>query len=172
MADIVRVDSTPDLILNAFAAKLRDGVDGADEANCYVSDDPDALPTPLPGGDFCWVISPSPSGQFDSRLWEGGGIYQATVDMHIVVTVHSIAQNDEPHRAQEFFNNRSRGLFTAVMPAVLKAMLADGGDLLDASGRGLLAEPLAPADFQWQRPDRTSGSVQLSFAVKFDWALT
>jgi hypothetical protein len=163
---VARIDSNLDDILNAVVTRLIDQLSDASSSNCYVSDDPDSLP-PNPG-DWVYVVSPSPSGRF-SELFEGGGVNQAEVITVIVVTIHSTSQNDEAGRADNFFRQADRGLLPKTRLA-FKALA--GHDLQDGSANELLNEPMHPADYTWLRPDRSRGSNQLGFQIKFDMDLT
>lgn len=164
-----RIDSSLDIILNRIVARLREQIEGANEANCYVSDDPDGLPAGN-SSQFIYVVSPAPSGRFNEGMFDGGGTLQATVDTVLTVTVHSTAMNDQPHRAEQFFLNESRGLFASKASPVLKALA--GHDLTDQEGDWILTQPIIPLDYNWERPNQKKGSVQFGFRIMFDWKLT
>lgn len=156
-----------DSVLTAVVARLIDQLDDAGGANCYLSLDPDSLaPT---AADFVYVVSPSPSFRFDESEFVGGEQAHCTVQTTIVVTIHSIAQNDEVGRDIEFLTNRSRGILERWRRV---CNVLGGYDPTNEAGDNMLAQPLSPIDSSIAKHDRAHGSIQTSFRCLFDLDLT
>jgi hypothetical protein len=164
--------TTPDVIWPRIVDRLIDQITTATTSTCYLSLDPNRLPSPNPG-EFIYVVTPAVSGQFDEGAFDGGGPDMATVRWPVVVTVHSIAMNDESGRDAEFIANATRGI-VAKGTEVVKALA--GHDLQDeeAPSQDLLAQPIFPDNAALDRdnPQKGSGLIQFGFMVIFDWNLS
>lgn len=166
---MARNASTLDEILLRVVARLIDQITDANASTCYISLDPDVLPAPNPG-EIVYVVSPSPSGQFDESDQDAGGTDLAVVFWPLVITIHNTAINDETGHDTEFLTNASRGV-VGKATGVLKALLAH--DLQDASSNEILAQPLIASDAAVERVKSTRrGSIQFGFSMKILWDLS
>lgn len=163
---MARNKGTFDAILLAVVDRLISQVGGLDEANCYLSLNPDVLPMPNPG-DFVCVVAPT-SGMFSDSMFEGGGVEQTTSDSGIIVKIHSPVQLDEVHRDAVFLTDATLGLIAKVR-STLKA-LSDWSP--GSVGSELTRDPLIPSDFAFTRNSRSLGACELTFKLSFDWDLS
>lgn len=164
--------TTLDIVLTRMVARLIAEIDDATSSTCYISLDPNKLPSPNPG-EFIYVVSPAQSGQFDEGAFDGGGQDSTTTRWPIVVTVHSMAIKDESGHDAEFISNATTGI-VAKGTEVLKALA--GHDLQDTEvpSQDLLAQPIFPDNAAIDRaePAKGKGLMQFGFMVIFDWNLS
>lgn len=166
---MARNESTLDAILLRVVARLIDQIADANASTCYLSLDPDTLPSPNPG-EIVYVVTPASSGQFDESSLDGGGNALCVIQWPLVITIHNTAINDEVGHDAQFLTNSTRGV-VGKTTGVLKALVAH--DLQDASSNEILAEPLIPSDAAVERvPATKRGSIQLGFSMLIDWDLS
>lgn len=165
---MAKLDGTKwETVIDRIQARITDQLDDATDDNCIISDDPEDLPSE-PGGDFFYVVSPPPAHTFTVQF-EGGETTQADVRTTVIITAHSIAQQDEPGRAVRWFTDGTYGIFI-VTTTLLKALL--GHVLLDSDGDEIMNEPIHPSNISWKKNSRARGSVQIALDINFDWDLT
>lgn len=153
-------------ILAAIVARLIDQVTEFNAANCYLSINPDSLPSG-PGEITC-VVAPT-SGTFDQGMIEGGGDEQNTSDGGVIVKIHSPVQLDEADRDTVFLTDASLGLLSFAKQA-MQALSGWSPD--DGGGNETTRDPLHPAGYAFQRDGRKLGACELTFHLKFDWDLS
>lgn len=159
---MARLKGDPVAILQAVVDRLIDQL-GLTDATCYLSIDPDAVPSPSPG-DLIFVVSPT-SGNFNEAMFDGGGQEQMTLDGGIVVKIHTPVQLDEPKHDALLVGQESRGVLRHAT-LTLKA-LANWSP--DKNGNELTRDPLIPSGFAIGRKSRSLGWVELTFKCSFDW---
>lgn len=158
--------TSPSLVFTRIVDRIRSQIEGAGEANCYLTLDPDSLPA-VPG-EFAYAVSPAPSAAFQQGRFDGGGNSQATVDWIIVITIHGLDQTDEEGRDTNFLTRSTRGIIdkwlevaTAISGHDLTASDFPGSDLI-------LNQPLFPVDIAVERRTRRNGSMQFAVLATFD----
>jgi len=156
----------PKLVFSRIVDRLQASIDGAGEANCYLTLDPDSLPA-VPS-EFNYTVSPAPSAAFSQAHFSGGGQYQATLDWIVVVTIHGTNQSDEEGRDTSFLTHRSRGIIEKWMEVVqcLAGYELKEDDTEDAAA--ILNQPLFPVDIAVERRTRRNGSMQFAVHCQFD----
>ncbi len=164
--------TTLDEILTQIVTRLIDQITAATAATCYLSLDPDSLPSANPGGTF-FVVSPAVTGSFDAGMFDGGGQNQTTVVWPIVVTVWNTSILDESGHDTQFLTNATLGV---VINGTLVLKALAGHDLQDTADtpNEILNQPIFPADSAIDRrePSKGKGFMQFGFNVMFDWDLS
>lgn len=161
---MARDKGNPVTILEGVVTRLIDQL-GLTDANCYLSIDPDALPSPSPG-QLIFVVSPT-SGNFNEALFDGGGQEQTTLEGGIVVKIHSPLQLDKPHQDVKFLGDESRGILRYAT-RVLKALAGWSPGVV---GSEQTRDPLIPSGMVIGRKKRSLGWLELTFKCSFDWDL-
>lgn len=164
---MARIDSTPGIIILAIKQRLIDQVQLCNNATCSINADPDAVSQSMPG-EFHYVISPSPSFNFDPSAFDGGAQRQCSTEWIFAVTVHCQNENDETGSDEVFITSQNLGVFSRI-DEVLKALA--GHDLQDKDGNEILHNPIFPHTGYFHRPTSREGSVQIGFHLGFDWDL-
>jgi hypothetical protein len=163
-----RVYTTPEYVFKKIVEAIREGVEGANSENCFLSLDPDDLERAISGA-FAYVVSPNAACQFDPGLFDGGRQEQVVVTWPVAVTVHTLSNVDTPGEDAEFLGC---GEESVCPPITLVAKVFWGLDPTNDDGNYILAQPVFPYSGHVDRPTRSRGSLQLFGEVKFGWDLS
>lgn len=162
-------------VLLQIVARLRDILKPANEATCYLSLDPDEVPSGP--GDHCYSVSPL-SGKAREGAWEGAGIRGLAVHSGCIVTIHLPTLSDELTRDVVAITGESLGLIRKAS-AVISALAPSTAD--DPAVRGWIP---TKEDYSLTSPFRFLGyslhrhenkairSIELTFQFEFDWDTT
>ena len=168
---MVRIDSKLDDILTSVLRRLIANVADANESNCYLSMDEDALPLDW-AADFVYAVCPT-GGEFDQQLMDGGGASQATSDDQLVVRVFSMTTLDQSRRDNLFLTHSTAGVIER-MRQVVKALAMYDAEQVGDTEDTLLRNPLLPIRYSFGRGDgeRIVGYGAIAFGYSHDWDLT
>lgn len=160
------------VVLQQIVTRLRDIVETANEANCFLSLDPDDLPNNP--GDHCFVVAPV-SGKFDEGAFGGAGIAALTTHSGCIVKIHCPSLVDEGGRDATAITDESLGLIrkaSEVITALATFTAANPptAGWVPTVGDYALTSPLRPVGYSLHK--NATGAVraiELSFAFEFDW---
>lgn len=173
------IDATDFDLLTAVKARLREKVKKLEpEGLIGLTDSPIPPTAYFPRGELfstlCFV-----GGQFDKRLYDGGGANQLCEQKQLVVTVFSRVKIDQPPRLEYAMLDAERGMLAAYKPQVLAAILVDDptAEILQPwqplkIGKAILRGSIVPD--RCQGPVEVNGDwlgLSLFFDVEFDWNL-
>jgi hypothetical protein len=168
-------------IIEAVLVRLRERVPGLKEANCFPTDQPVPPEAYFPQGDVACTVCLI-DGQFDERLWDGGGPNQLAETCSLGVTLLIRSNIDQPPRLTTALHGPTKGLVRIWKPQLLRALLVedpaadilapwqplDVDDLPILRGMGLVPRSC-------QGPRTMDGldwlGFTLWFSVQFDWDL-
>ena len=162
---MARQKGDPIAIFDGIVERLIDQIDGMTEASCYLSLNPEALPSPGPG-DLLLVVAPL-SGQFDEGAFEGGGNEMLTFLGGVVVRIYSPLKVDLPGHDSKFLSDQTKGVLE--MGRQVMAALSNWSPELDDNEQ--TRDPLIPHGVSYGRVKQSLGWMEIAFKVNFDWNL-
>lgn len=174
----IRLNGTEEDLLLAVQDRLRDKVQGLNEANCFVCD------VEIPEGDLmqfsdlvCTVCAGN--ARFPQGFFAGGGTEQLNQQFDIAVTLLRRSKLDRPHEVRAAWFDKSRGLISVYKRQILTALLIDR-----SSGTTKPWEPMSGGNYMLRdqlSPSACTGPRQvngidfagftLTFSASFDWRL-
>jgi len=162
-------------VLLQIVQRLRDIVETANEANCFLSLDPDDLPSNP--GDHCFVVAPV-SGKFDEGAFIGAGIAALTTHSGCIVKIHCPSLSDQAGRDVVAITDESLGLIRKASEVItaLAAFTADQPPVrgwVPTLSDYALTSPFRPVGYSLHKNDTGAvRAIELSFEFEFDWDTT
>lgn len=177
----ITADTQDSPLLAAIVDRLRDKVPLFNKANCFETEQPVPPSSYFPQGDVACTVCLQ-DGQFDERLYDGGGPNQLSETLQLGVTVFRRSKIDQPPRVTVALQDCDKGVLKVLKLSVLRALLvedldadilvpwqpvsADGNPIL--RGMGLVPRscqgPRALSDMDWI-------GLTIWFSVAIDWDL-
>ena len=172
----LRSRATQDEILIVIRDRLRSAIQGLNDSNCFVTDQP--IPLHLPNGGYCVTVSPG-EGSYPAEFYSGGGNATLTEQGSLIVTPMVCMKLDRPFRSEQALLQVDRGLLwwkRSILQALLVWNANDfpgaAWEVTASDGRPLVRNQLqpqrasAPADV----PDHSGWlGMQISFGMVWDW---
>ncbi len=158
--------------------RLRGAIQGLNDSNCFVTDQP--IPLHFPSGSYCVTVAPS-EGSFSAEFYAGRGNATLTEQGSVIVTPMVCMKLDRPFRSEQALLQPDLGLL-GWKRSILQALFVwdtsnfpgPAWEPTDANGRPLLRSQLqprtatAPADV----PEHGGWlGMQLVFGMMWDWDL-
>lgn len=165
---MARDKGLPEDIYDAIVARLIERMPTlCREETTYFAINPDSLANNP--GDLTFVVAPM-SGNAPEGYQTGGGEQQVTINGGVIVKIHSPLQVDQAPRDAKRMADRGRGLWR-VSRHVLAALV--NWDPMKGDNE-ICRDPLSFLGFNIGkgRKKRSLGSMELHFAVNFDWDIT
>jgi hypothetical protein len=164
-----------DDVLLKVVARLIDQIEGANESNCYLSLDPDSLPSNP--GDHVYVVAPV-AGQFRAGAFIGGGLNHLATEAGCKVAIHCPSLIDQNQRDAVAITDASLSVLRKAT-AVIAALCHTGAGPLPGSawvprvGEYDLTGQFEPVSFAlFKHANDAIRSIELSFRFSFDWDMT
>lgn len=161
----VRDEGTFEEILDAVVNRLLSEMPNhCRKSNTYIALNPDSF-NPN-SGELTFIVAPL-GGTFDQDYMEGGGENQVTTDGGFLVKIHSPLQLDEPQRDSSFLTDKSKGVLRLVRQVLKTLTNWSPQNAVHVLSR----DPVFPSGYSFSRTERSTGSVEIEFKLKFDWEL-
>lgn len=158
-------------ILVAIVNRLRATVDGCNEATCYLSLDPDTMPSNP--GDHVYVVAPV-SGHFREGSFVGGGLNFLTVHSGCIVKIHCPSLIDQSLRDVVAITDQSLGLIRKASAVLASLSPQESGVAWVPMGpEYAISSPFTPAGYSLHKSeDQAVRAIELTFRFEFDWDTT
>lgn len=161
---MAHINILPDEFLEAVVNRLLSELN-MQASSCFIGADPDASP-PTPQ-TIWYVVSPTPSLQFDEGSFIGGGLSHLTTYSVLTVTIHVAQQQDQGDKADFFYLDDQRGIYALIRPVLVALAMWNP---LKTDGTYMLREPIIPQDANITPAQvRGHGSIQIGLKVSWDW---
>jgi hypothetical protein len=156
--------ASPDLILTAIVARLRDELQ-LSEHNCFLTLDPDAPSSHTSGG--IWLTVSPVSGTFRQTYLDAGRA-TCTCDAGAIVRVNTVLKLDPIGQDPALLTDPGLGVLQ-MANAVLIALAIDWTPA-NADEEALTRDGLQPKGYDIGKGESV-GWIEIPFAFSFDWDL-
>jgi hypothetical protein len=159
-------------ILLAIVARLIATVKGCNESTCYLSIDPNKLPSNP--GDHVYVVAPT-SGTFRAGAYIGGGLNFLGTDGGFIVKIHCPSLIDQEHRDAAALTLEGLSIIRKASEVLAALSPAESSSTawVPVKGDYDLTGPLQPIGYSFDKdPNDAVRAIELAFHCPFDWDTT